>query len=125
MLKDNVDISRGDMLVKASENVESKKELESDICWMDSQPLVNGKTYLIQHGTSLAKAKITSIDFVQVASTLEKKDASSLNMNDIAQVKIKTAKALAIDPFEKNPSNGSFILVDEYSNNTVAVGFIK
>jgi len=124
-LKDNVDISRGDMLVKASENVEPKKELESELCWMDSQPLVNGKTYLIQHGTSLSKAKITSIDYVQVPSTLEKKPADSLQMNDIAHVKIKTAKLLAVDKFADNPSNGAFILVDEYSNNTVAVGFVR
>src|SRR6478735_5169423 len=98
-LKDNVDISRGDMMVKASENFEPRKELESEICWMDSQPLVNGKTYLLQHGTSLAKAKITSIDYVQVPSTLEKKQADSLRMNDIAHVKIKTAKSLAVDKF--------------------------
>ena len=124
-LKDNVDISRGDMMVQASENFEPRKELESEICWMDSQPLVNGKTYLLQHGTSLAKAKITSIDYIQVPSTLEKKQADSLRMNDIAHVKIKTAKSLAVDKFSDNPSNGAFILVDEYSNNTVAVGFVR
>jgi sulfate adenylyltransferase subunit 1 len=124
-LKDNVDISRGDTLIRASENFEPKKELESEICWMDNQPLVNGKTYLLQHGTSLAKAKIISIDYVQIPSTLEKKNTDSLRMNDIAHVKIKIAKPFAIDSFEKNPSNGSFILVDEYSNNTVAVGFVR
>lgn len=124
-LKDNIDISRGDMMIKASESFEPKKELESEICWMDSQPLVNGKTYLLQHGTSIAKAKITSIDYVQVPSTLEKKNADSLKMNDIAHIKIKTAKPFAVDAFESNPSNGSFILIDEYSNNTVAVGFVR
>jgi sulfate adenylyltransferase subunit 1 len=124
-LKDNIDISRGDFLVKSSEEPELKKELESDICWMNTQPLVSGKTYLLQHGTSQTKVKITSIDYVQVPSTLEKLPATELKMNDIASIKIKTAKPLAIDRYSENPSDGAFILVDEYSNNTVAVGFVK
>lgn len=124
-LKDNIDISRGDFLVKSSEVPELKKELESDICWMNPQPLVSGKTYLLQHGTSQTKVKITSIDYVLVPSTLEKLPAGELKMNDIASIKVKTAKPLAIDRYAENPSDGAFILVDEYSNNTVAVGFVK
>ena len=92
---------------------------------MNAQPLVGGKTYLLQHGTSQTKVKITSIDYVQVPSTLEKLSATELKMNDIASVKIKTAKPVAIDRYAENPSDGAFILVDEYSNNTVAVGFVK
>lgn len=124
-LKDNIDISRGDILVKTSEEPELIKELEADICWMDSQSLANGKTYLLQHGTSQTKAKILSIDYLQVPSTLEKLPVTSLQMNDIARIKIKTAKPLAIDRYAENPSDGAFILVDEYSNNTVAVGFVS
>ena len=92
---------------------------------MDSLSLANGKTYLLQHGTSQMKAKILSIDYLQIPSTLEKLPAASLQMNDIARIKIKTAKSLAIDRYAENPSDGAFILVDEYSNNTVAVGFVK
>jgi len=124
-LEDNIDISRGDFLVKSSEIPELKKELESDVCWMNLQPLVSGKTYLLQHGTSQTKVKITSIDYVIVPSSLEKISASELKMNDIASIQIKTAKPLAIDCYSENPSDGAFILVDEYSNNTVAVGFVK
>jgi len=122
-LKDNIDISRGDILVKTSREPELMKELEADICWMDSQSLTNGKTYLLHHGTSQTKAKIVSIDYLQIPSTLEKLPANALQMNDIARIKIKTAKPLAIDRYSENPSDGSFILIDEYSNNTVAVGF--
>ena len=122
-LKDNIDISRGDILVKTSKEPELMKELEADICWMDSQSLTNGKTYLLHHGTSQTKAKIVSIDYLQIPSTLEKLPANALQMNDIARIKIKTAKPLAIDRYSENPSDGSFILIDEYSNNTVAVGF--
>jgi len=124
-LKTDVDISRGDVIVKAAEQFEPRKELESEICWMDNQPLISGKTYLLQHGTGVSKAKVTSIDYVQIPSTLEKKPTDSLQMNDIAHVKLKTAKPIAADAFDKNPSNGAFILVDEYSNKTVAVGFVR
>ena len=124
LLKDNVDISRGDVIVKDSQLAEPKKELVCEICWMNNQPLVSSKTYLLQHGTSQTKAKIASIDFIQSPGTLETLQASELKMNDIGQVTIRTAKALAIDNFRENPSNGAFILIDEHSNNTVAVGFL-
>lgn len=124
-LRDNIDVSRGDILVKTVQEPEMKKELESDLCWMDSQPLSVGKTYLLQHGTTQTKAKIVSIDYLQIPSTLERLPSASLQMNDIACIKLKTAKPLAIDRYSENPSDGSFILVDEYSNNTVAVGFAR
>jgi len=124
LLKDNVDISRGDVIVKDGQVAEPKKELVCEICWMNTQPLVSAKTYLLQHGTTQTKAKITSIDFLQSPGTLETRQASELKMNDIGQVKIKTAKPLAIDSFKENPSNGAFILIDEHSNTTVAVGFL-
>ena len=125
ILKNNVDISRGDVIVKDSEQFETKKELEAEICWMDNQPLVSGKTYMLQHGTGVSKAKVTAIDYVQIPSTLEKKSTDALQMNDIAHIKLKTAKPIAADAFDKNPSNGAFILIDEYSNKTVAVGFVR
>ncbi len=123
-LTDNVDVSRGDMIVKAGEEPSQKKELEADICWMDNEPMSASKTYLLQVGTSQSKAKITSVDYVKIPSTLEQVSATTLKMNEIARVKIKTAKAVSSDSYEENPGNGSFILIDEYSNNTVAVGFI-
>jgi sulfate adenylyltransferase subunit 1 len=110
-LQDNIDISRGDFLVKSSEVPELKKELESDICWMNPQPLVSGKTYLLQHGTSQTKVKITSIDYVQVPSTLEKLPAAELKMNDIASIKIKTAKPLAIDRLSMSAKDRSKLAI--------------
>lgn len=124
-LKTDVDISRGDMVVKKGEEPVLKKDIEAELCWMDSEPMTGSKTYLLQSGTSQSKAKVTSIDYVIVTSSLEQLPASSLKMNEIARVKIKMAKPVAVDAYEENPSNGSFILVDEYSNNTVAVGFVK
>lgn len=121
-LEDNVDVSRGDWLVPQSEAAKLHTELQASICWVNAEPFNAGKTYLLQHGTSLTKAKITQVNFVQVPSTLEKTPQSSLKMNDIGSVKIKTARPLLIDSFDENKPNGSFILVDEHSNNTVAVG---
>lgn len=121
-LEDNVDVSRGDWLVPESQIANLKSEFEASICWLNPEPFNGAKTYLVQHGSSLTKAKVTKINFVQIPSTLEKTTPSSLKMNDIGSVKIKTAKPLLIDSFDQNKSNGSFILVDEYSNNTVAVG---
>lgn len=123
-LKDDIDISRGDMLVKAGEEPALLKELKADICWLNQEPMTGSKTYLLQSGTSLSKAKITAVEYIKNPSTLEQLAATSVKMNEIARVKIKTAKPLPADLYEANPSNGSFILVDEYSNSTVAVGFI-
>jgi sulfate adenylyltransferase subunit 1 len=124
-LKDDVDVSRGDMIVKTGEEPEQKKELDADICWLNNEPMTGTKTYLMQTGTSLTKAKIASVEYVKIPSTLEQLPATALKMNEIAQVKIKTAKGVASDTYKENPSNGSFILIDEYSNNTVAVGFLN
>ncbi len=124
-LKDDVDVSRGDMIVKSGEEPTQRKELTADICWMDNEPMTGSKTYLLQAGTSLSKAKIAMVEYVKIPSTLEQVTATSIKMNEIARVKIKTAKPVATDSYEENASNGSFILIDEYSNNTVAVGFVN
>lgn len=122
MLKDNIDISRGDMIVKKGDEPELKKDIKANLCWINGQAMVPGKTYLLQHGTNISKVKIGQVDYIQHPSTLEKVSAQSLKLNDLASVQLRSAKALAIDSFALNQMNGSFILVDEHSNNTVAVG---
>jgi sulfate adenylyltransferase subunit 1 len=125
-LKDDVDISRGDVLVKVSDQPELLSTFTAKVCWLNNQPLTIGKTYLLQSGTQLTKAKITSIDFIQEPASLVKiESVSLLKMNDIAQVQIKTAKLLAMDRYEENSTNGAFVLVDEHTNNTVGVGFVQ
>lgn len=121
-LADNVDVSRGDWLVPESEPTTLKTELEASLCWLNSEPFNPSKTYLLQHGASTTKAKVTQVHYVQVPSTLEKNAASTLKMNDIASVRVKVARPLLIDSFDQNKANGAFILVDEHSNSTVAVG---
>ncbi|TXI68747.1 MAG: sulfate adenylyltransferase [Cyclobacteriaceae bacterium] len=125
-IADNIDISRGDMLVRSGEEPKLKAEHQAFICWMDSNVLDTVKSYLIQHGTQRIKAKVTQVTFVQDTATLQQLAPSGgLRMNEIAKVNLKTAKPLPADAYHDNPANGTFILIDEFTNNTVAVGFFE
>lgn len=124
VLEDDIDISRGDLIVRHDEIPELRREFTSRICWLDRNPMVPGKSYLLQHGTAYTKAKISTIDFIEDPATLQKVPGSTIAMNGIAQVQVKTAKGLPVDHYHANPANGSFILIDEHSNNTVGVGVV-
>ena len=125
-LETDVDISRGNMLVKANSQPNQLKEITARICWMDSQALVSSKTYILQHGINDSKAKIVSlnskIDVVN-QETIES-GVSELKLNEIGEITLKTAKPIFADKYEDNPTNGAFILVDDQTNSTVGVGFI-
>src|SRR5690606_21182575 len=115
VLKDDIDISRGDFIVRDDEIPELKREFTSRICWLDREPLVPGKSYLIQHGTAYSKAKVNAIDFIEDPATLQRIEGHSISMNGIAQVQVRTAKGLPIDNYQHNPANVAFILIDEHS----------
>ena len=93
---------------------------------MDSQPLVSGKTYILQHGINDSKAKVVSlnskIDVVN-QDTIEN-GISELKLNEIGEITLKTAKPIFADKYEDNPANGAFILIDDQTNSTVGVGFV-
>lgn len=124
VLEDDIDISRGDFIVRDDEVPELIQEFSCRICWLDKEPMIPGKSYLLQHGTAYSKAKINTIDFIEDPATLRKVEGTSINMNGIAQVRVRTAKGLPVDRYQQNPANGAFILIDEYSNNTVGVGVV-
>lgn len=124
VLEDDIDISRGDFIVRDDELPELKREFTSRICWLDREPMVPGKSYLLQHGTAYSKAKVSTIDFIEDPATLQKVEGQSIHMNGIAQVQVRTAKGLPIDHYLQNPANGAFILIDEHTNNTVGVGVV-
>ncbi len=125
-LKDDVNISRGDLLVKSSELPKESKEIEAKICWMDSKNLVSGTKYFIQHGANRIVAKIVDVKSV-IKTDFSGKDnlASQLTINEIGLVSIKLAKPLFYDAYADNKANGSFILIDSQTNNTSGVGFIQ
>ena len=124
-LETDVDVSRGNMLVKAHNQPEQLKEITARICWMDSQALVAGKNYILQHGINDSKAKIVSlnnkIDVVNQETISD--EVSQLKLNEIGEITLKTAKPIFADKYADNPANGAFILVDD-SNSTVGVGFV-
>ncbi len=125
LLEDEVDITRGNMLVKTANQPQIEKEITADICWMDTQPLVQGGKYMIEHSHNLIKAIVREVDYIVHTSTLNKDtETKTIKLNDIARVKIKTAQPLFFDAYEQNQANGSFILINEQTKNTVAAGII-
>ncbi|MEL6132604.1 MAG: GTP-binding protein [Bacteroidota bacterium] len=125
-LTEDVDVSRGEMLVKAGEEPVGRKELQADICWMDHQPLLHGKMYVIQHGTQTCKAKVIGLHHkIDITTGQVNAQVDKLGLNDIGQITLKTANELFFDPYNQNPANGAFIVIDPFSNHTVGVGFVK
>ena len=125
-LESEINISRGDLLVKSSELPKEAKQIEAKICWMDAKNLVPGTKYLIQHGANRVLAKIGDVKSV-IKTDFTGKDAvaSKLEINEIGEVSIKLAKPLFYDAYADNKANGSFILIDAQTNNTSGVGFIQ
>lgn len=125
-LADDIDVSRGNTLIVADTPFQQITAFSAKLTWMDEQPLTLGKTFLLQHGVNRVKAKITSFGHVIDMSTVEEKnEVSQFRLNDIGEVSIKTAKPVFADRYADNPHNGAFILIDEFSNHTVAAGFIE
>ena len=125
-LEDDVDVSRGNMIVPVNSPVTQVKELVATISWMDEQPLTNSKTFLLQHGVNVVKAKINGLQSKIDMHTMEElNEVSQFKLNDIGRVSIKIAKSVFADLYKENARNGAFILIDEFNNNTVAVGFIE
>ena len=125
-LEDDVNISRGDMIVKAGEEPKVVKQLDATICWMDKTPLQASEKYYIKHGVNDAQVKI-----VNISSTIEtdfsgkKESSDQLTLNEIGEVSLKVSKPLFVDSYKNNKANGAFILVNPKTNNTAGVGFIK
>lgn len=125
-LKDEVDISRGMMLVKEANEKLLAKDITATLVWMDEKPAVLSGRYTLQAGTRTVACKLQGIDgIIPPENPSETKEAESLKLNDIARVQLKTAAPAFLDAFSKNRLNGAFILIDAQSNNTVAVGFAE
>lgn len=124
LLEDEIDTSRGDMIVKTSEAPEAVKQIEAHVCWLSETPLSPARTYIVRHTTRESKAKIGSIEYKVDVNTLEQQATTDLKMNDIARVSFKLAQPLMVDSYDKNRATGAFIVIDESSNNTVGAGMI-
>jgi sulfate adenylyltransferase subunit 1 len=124
-LENDINVTRGDMIVKSNELPNIEKEITTTVCWMDSKKLVAGTKYLIQHNTNRVLAKIESVKNVIATDYSGSTTATQLAINEIGEVNIKLSKAIYFDAYNDNKSNGAFILIDVATNTTAGVGFIK
>lgn len=123
-LTDEIDISRGDMFVKSATMPQVSKEFEAMLCWLSESPLDLSRKYIIKHTTRVVKCLFARLEYRVDVNTLEQHSSATLNMNDIARVAMKVQQPLVFDSYNKNRFTGSFIVIDEATNNTVAAGMI-
>jgi sulfate adenylyltransferase subunit 1 len=125
-LADDIDISRGDTIVKTDNLPQVSNELEVLLCWMDDKPLIPGNKYLLQHNSRLVRAVVRNIEYKLDVNTLQRQPAEgNIRLNEVVKATIKTASPLVYDGYEKLSVNGSAVLIDETSNSTVAAVLIK
>lgn len=125
-LEDDVNVSRGDMLVKVGEEPQMTKQLSATVCWMDKSPLRAASRYYIKHGVNDLQAKIMDVSsIIQTDFSGIKENPAELLLNEIGEVHMKLSKPIFYDSYEKNKENGAFILIDARTNNTAGVGFIN
>lgn len=124
-LADDIDISRGDLVVHSSTLPAVSKELDLLVTWMDLKPLLAGNSYLVQQHGNLVKARVQEIIYKLDIHTLEQQTAKGAQINEIVKIKIRTAIPLAYDDYRQVSSNGRLILIDETSNATVGAAIIQ
>ncbi|MDB4144074.1 sulfate adenylyltransferase subunit CysN [Akkermansiaceae bacterium] len=124
-LEDEIDISRGDMLVKENNPPKQGQDIEAMICWFSNKSLTQRGKFIIRHTTKETKAIVEKISYKVDVNTLRKvEDVSDFSLNEIGRVSLRTAAPLFYDSYNKNRQTGSFILVDPGTNETVAAGMI-
>ena len=126
-LEDEIDISRGDMLVKPNNQPNSSQDLDARICWFSgSKKLTQGGKYLIKHTTKTAQAMISEISYkVDVNSLRKNEEDIEFNMNDIGRIKFRTSEPIFYDTYRRNRNTGSFILIDPFTHQTLAAGMLR
>jgi bifunctional enzyme CysN/CysC len=124
-LEDEIDISRGDMLCRPNNRPTVGQDVSSMICWMSENPLVMGKKYIIKHTTKTLKAMATKLHYrLNVNTSHRDMDVQSLELNEIGRVDFRLSNPIYFDDYKKNRDTGSFIVIDEATNSTVAAGLI-
>ncbi|PUE65924.1 sulfate adenylyltransferase subunit CysN [Arcobacter lacus] len=124
-LNDEIDISRGDVIVKSDEQSDLASNFDVDIVWMNEEPLTKGKQYFIKRATSQTVGTVDHFYYKTDVNTLEQSEANVLNLNEIARAKLDLEQIIAFDSYDKNKAMGSFIIIDRITNNTVGAGMIR
>jgi bifunctional enzyme CysN/CysC/sulfate adenylyltransferase subunit 1 len=123
-VEDQLDISRGDMIVEPDDPPVASRELETMICWMSEQPLREGARYAIKHTTRGARAFVEDLEHRVNVNTLAHEPAGELKLNEIGRVSLRTSAPLVVDPYSRNRITGSFILIDEANGDTAGAGMV-
>ncbi|WP_165064841.1 sulfate adenylyltransferase subunit CysN [Paludisphaera rhizosphaerae] len=123
-LTDEIDVSRGDMLVHPDSPPHVSNEIEAMVVWMAEQPLVPGRTYTLKQTTRQVAAEVSSFRYGVDVNTLEHRPIPRLGLNEVGHVQLSLTQPLACDPYRTNASTGAFILIDRLTNNTVGAGMI-
>ena len=124
-LEDDIDISRGDMIVKENDQPIVSNEIDLRVCWLSEKPLVVGNKYIIKHTTADARCVIKDVAYKLDISTLGHDETNKqVGLNEMAKISIKTTRPLVYDDYDKNRITGSLILIDEATNVTVGAGMI-
>jgi len=123
-LKDQLDVSRGDMIVEPDDPPTSARELDAVVCWMSESALRRGARYQIKHTTRSARAVVDQLEHRVDVNTLAHQPASELALNEIGRVRLRTSAPLIVDPYARNRTTGSFILIDETTGDTAGAGMI-
>lgn len=123
-LEDEIDASRGDMIVRPGNLPKSRDQVDAMLVWMDSDAMVPGKTYLIKHTSQTVPGTIDTLAYQVDVNTLHRNPAPTLELNEIGRVSMSLSSPLHFDAYRRNRSTGAFIIVDRISNATVAAGMI-
>lgn len=124
-LEDEVDISRGDMIVKSSDIPEVADQLEVMLVWMNEAPMHLGADYLIKRATNVTTGRFVQVDHKIEVNTLEQQPTEQLELNEIGQCRLSLNQMISFDPYEEIKGTGSFIVIDKYTNATLAAGMIR
>jgi sulfate adenylyltransferase subunit 1 len=125
LLDTQIDISRGDLFAHVDALPTVTNRITANLSWMSAQPLDHSRRYLIKHTTQTARVVLEGIDYRLNVNSLERETGiTTFNLNDIGRVRLKTLRPLMVDAYRANRITGSFILIDEVSNQTVAAGMI-
>jgi bifunctional enzyme CysN/CysC len=124
-LTDQLDISRGDMICRPHNAPTATQDIQAQLCWFSSErSLQPGNQYAIKHTTRNARCRVQELLYRLDVNTLSREECNALTLNEIGRVKLRTTQALFVDEYRRNRDTGSFILIDEGSNETVAAGMI-
>ncbi len=125
-LQDDIDVGRGDMIVRKNNQPEVTQDLDVMLCWLHNNPPRPRAKYILRHTSNEARAMITEVVYVMDINSLHRNEEDKdIKMNDIARVKIRATKPILKDPYRRNRNTGSIILIDEATNETVAAGMLN